>query len=94
MSVRAPDDGRCDQATLVGAMADGPSVRGPAADSKRYKEAEDAYRAELKNHPRNGWSLLGLQQALAGQGVTLPDVDAEFAASWARSDTWIRSSRF
>ncbi|MBI4886047.1 MAG: hypothetical protein HY824_03045 [Acidobacteria bacterium] len=63
-------------------------------DAKRYTEAEQAYREELKDHPKNGWSLLGLQQALAGQGVTSPEVDAELAASWARSDTWIQSSRF
>jgi tetratricopeptide (TPR) repeat protein len=63
-------------------------------EAKRYTEAEQAYREELKDHPRNGWSLLGLQQALAGQGISSPEVDAEFAASWARSDTWIQSSRF
>jgi len=63
-------------------------------EAKRFKEAEQAYREELKDHPKNGWSLLGLQQALAGQGITSPEVDAELAASWARSDTWIRSSRF
>jgi tetratricopeptide (TPR) repeat protein len=63
-------------------------------DAKRYTEAEQAYREELKDHPKNGWSLLGLQQALAGQGRTSPDVDAELVASWARSDTWIQSSRF
>jgi len=63
-------------------------------DSKRFDEAERAYRRELKDHPKNGWSLLGLQQALAGKGETSRDVDAEFEKSWARSDTWIRSSRF
>ncbi|MBI2188915.1 MAG: hypothetical protein HYU37_17590 [Acidobacteria bacterium] len=63
-------------------------------EAKRFKEAGQAYREELKDHPKNGWSLLGLQQALAGQGIESPDVDAEFAASWARSDTWIQSSRF
>jgi len=63
-------------------------------EAKRYKEAEQAYREELKDHPKNGWSLLGLQQALAGQGIESPEVDAELAASWARADTWIQSSRF
>ena len=37
--------------------------------STRFGEAEKAYRTELKDHPHNGWSLLGLQQALAGQGI-------------------------
>lgn len=63
-------------------------------EHRKFDEAEQVYRADLKEHPRNGWSLLGLKQALAGKGVTSPEVDAEFAASWARADTWIRSSRF
>jgi len=63
-------------------------------DAKRFKEAEQAYREELKDHPKNGWSLLGLQQALAGLAIRSPEVDAELAASWARADTWIQSSRF
>ena len=60
----------------------------------RFDDAEKAYRAELKDHPHNGWSLLGLQQALKGKGTTSPEVDADLSASWSRSDTWIRSSRF
>src|SRR3954469_413095 len=63
-------------------------------EAKRYDEAEQAYRSELKDHPKNGWSLLGLQQALEGKGAPTADVKKEFDASWARSDTWIRSSRF
>jgi tetratricopeptide (TPR) repeat protein len=63
-------------------------------ESKRFDEAEKAYRNELKDHPHNGWSLLGLQQALAGRGNASPDVDGDLASSWSRADTWIRSSRF
>jgi len=63
-------------------------------EAKRYDEAEQAYREELKDHPKNGWSLIGLQQALEGKGASTTDVKKEFDASWARSDTWIRSSRF
>jgi hypothetical protein len=63
-------------------------------ESGRFDDAEKAYRAELKDHPHNGWSLLGLQQALKGKGTTSPEVDADLAASWSRADTWIRSSRF
>lgn len=63
-------------------------------ESGRFDDADKAYRAELKDHPHNGWSLLGLQQALKGKGITSPEVDADFTASWSRSDTWIRSSRF
>jgi len=63
-------------------------------EAKRFEDAEQAYRRELKDHPRNGWSLLGVQQALAGRGLKSADIDAELAQSWARADTWIRSSRF
>jgi tetratricopeptide (TPR) repeat protein len=63
-------------------------------EAKRYSEAEQAYRTELKDHPHNGWSLLGLKQALDGMGKPSPDVAADLDASWSRADTWIQSSRF
>jgi len=63
-------------------------------EALRFDDAERIYRAELVHHPHNGWSLLGLQQALAGRGAKSADVDADLATSWSRSDTWIRSSRF
>jgi tetratricopeptide (TPR) repeat protein len=63
-------------------------------ESGRFEEAEQAYRTELKDHPHNGWSLLGVQQALEGRGMKSAEVDADLAASWSRADTWIRSSRF
>ena len=63
-------------------------------EAKRYGDAERVYKEELEDHPHNGWSLLGLQKALAGRGVTSAEVDADLAKSWSRSDTWIRTSRF
>jgi tetratricopeptide (TPR) repeat protein len=63
-------------------------------DARRFADAERAYRADLKRHPNNGWSLLGLQLALKGQGKATGEVDAEFRNAWARSDTPIKSSRF
>ena len=63
-------------------------------EAKRYAEAEKAYRTELKDHPRNGWSLLGLKQALEGMGNGSSEVAADLTSSWSRSDTWIQSSRF
>jgi hypothetical protein len=63
-------------------------------EAKRFADAERVYRAELEDHPHNGWSLFGLQQALVAQGKPSADVDADLAASWARSDTWLRASRF
>ena len=63
-------------------------------DAKRPADAERVYRKDLEDHPHNGWSLLGLQHALKAQGKTDPAVDKDLEASWSRSDTWIRSSRF
>ena len=62
--------------------------------AKRFADAEKCYRDDLEQHPHNGWSLLGLQQALKAQGKTDKAVDADLAASWSRADTWIKSSRF
>jgi tetratricopeptide (TPR) repeat protein len=63
-------------------------------EANRAADAERVYREELRAHPNNGWSLAGLRQALHAQGKPTTDVDREFAAAWARSDTWIRDSRF
>jgi tetratricopeptide (TPR) repeat protein len=63
-------------------------------DAKRFADAERVYRSDLARHPHNGWSLLGLQLALKGQGRPSRAVDDDLRASWARSDTPIRASRF
>jgi tetratricopeptide (TPR) repeat protein len=63
-------------------------------EAQRYADAERVYKEELADHPHNGWSLIGLQKALAGRGITSAEVDADLAKSWSRSDTWIRTSRF
>tara|TARA_R110000868_G_scaffold304437_21_gene565406 strand:+ start:39108 stop:40700 length:1593 start_codon:yes stop_codon:yes gene_type:complete len=60
----------------------------------KYEEAEAVYRAELIDHPNNGWSYFGLLKALEGQGKTDEELETAFKESWARSDTWIRSSKF
>jgi tetratricopeptide (TPR) repeat protein len=64
------------------------------AEAGRHADAERVYREDLKDHPHNGWSLVGLQLALKAQGKAAAEVDADLAASWSRSDTWIRASRF
>lgn len=33
-------------------------------DARRFVEAEAVYRADLKKHPENGWSLFGLAESL------------------------------
>jgi tetratricopeptide (TPR) repeat protein len=63
-------------------------------EAKRHADAERVYREDIADHPHNGWSLHGLQQALKAQGKSSAEVDADLEASWSRSDTWIRASRF
>jgi tetratricopeptide (TPR) repeat protein len=63
-------------------------------EAGRFADAEKEYRQDLADHPHNGWSLIGLRQALKGQGTQDPKVDEDFAASWARADHWVRASRF
>jgi len=65
-------------------------------EAGRAPEAERVYREGLDDHPKNGWSLFGLAQALAAQGreADAARVRVDFARAWARSDTWIRASRF
>ncbi len=60
------------------------------------EEAERVYRASLVQHPNNGWSYFGLEQALRVQGKhdEADAAGARFRETWARSDTLIRSSRF
>jgi tetratricopeptide (TPR) repeat protein len=63
-------------------------------EAKRPEEAERVYRDDLEHHPHNGWALFGLKSALEAQGTLADDVAADLAQSWARSDTWLRGSRF
>jgi tetratricopeptide (TPR) repeat protein len=63
-------------------------------EAGQLAEAERTYRADLTVHPHNGWSLVGLQLALKGQRKPSRAVDDDLRASWARSDTAIKASRF
>ena len=65
-------------------------------EAGRAAEAEAVYRAAIEDHPFNGWSLFGLEQALRAQGKVgeAEETAKVFETSWARSDAWIRSSRF
>ena len=63
-------------------------------ETKEYERAIEVYEKELENHPNNGWSLFGIQQALKAQGKNDSELDLKFQKSWKRSDTWIRGSRF
>jgi tetratricopeptide (TPR) repeat protein len=61
---------------------------------EEYERATEVYKEELENHPNNGWSLFGIQQALKAQGKNDSELNLQFQNSWKRSDTWIRGSRF
>jgi len=63
-------------------------------EKEKPDDAERVYKAELELHPLNGWSLIGLKQALAAQKKPTADVDKQLAAAWVRSDVWLRASRF
>ena len=51
-------------------------------------KAEEAFRADLKRTPRNGWGLLGLEESLRRQGkVQSADlVREEFDQAWEHAD--------
>jgi tetratricopeptide (TPR) repeat protein len=63
-------------------------------EAGRPGDAERVYQEDLRQHPHNGWALLGLQLALKAEGKPTDAIDADLRASWSRSDTWIRTSRF
>lgn len=63
----------------------------------RFEEAEAAYREDLERNPENGWSLLGLEQALTAQGATekeVSDLVRRRNIAWARADVHPTSSCF
>jgi tetratricopeptide (TPR) repeat protein len=64
-------------------------------ESERYADAERVYREDLAHNTANGWSLLGLEQALAAQGGSAESIQAASRArkaAWARSDVAPTSS--
>jgi tetratricopeptide (TPR) repeat protein len=41
-------------------------------EATQYADAERVYREDLRRHPHNGWSLVGLRDALKGRGRRRP----------------------
>jgi tetratricopeptide (TPR) repeat protein len=54
--------------------------------------AEAVYREDLRRIPENGWSLLGLSQALAAQGKPTEAIRSRLQRAWANADTVPASS--
>jgi tetratricopeptide (TPR) repeat protein len=54
----------------------------------KFREAEQAYRADLKLYPDNGWSLYGLAQSLQAQGKTKEarSIQTRFQSAWKYAD--------
>lgn len=48
--------------------------------------AQMAFEEDLVKFPNNGWSLYGLQQALAAQGQATTDLDQAVVQAWQHSD--------
>lgn len=65
-------------------------------EASRPAEAEKAYREDLARLPDNGWSLLGLAQALEAQGrnAEAEAVRDRFDEIWAAADFQLTSSRY
>ena len=65
-------------------------------EAGRSEEAEAVYRRDLRWNHNNGWSLFGLQQALAAQDRTAEaeQVKNEFIKAWGYADVTLTSSHF
>jgi tetratricopeptide (TPR) repeat protein len=62
----------------------------------RAADAELVYRQDLRQHPRNGWALFGLEQSLKAQKKEAEAAAAhkELQRAWARADITLVASRF
>jgi tetratricopeptide (TPR) repeat protein len=62
----------------------------------RPVEAESVYWDDLRMHPKNGWALFGLAQALRAQGKIdqAKVAESEFKTAWKDADIELTASRF
>ncbi|MCA9285878.1 MAG: hypothetical protein KDA22_11715 [Phycisphaerales bacterium] len=60
----------------------------------QFAEAESVYREDLRRHPNNGWSVVGLQQALRGQDkvAEAEALDSALATAFPRADVAPKAS--
>ena len=61
---------------------------------RRFAEAEQVYRDDLKRLPNDGWALFGLAETLRFEhkNAEASEVDAQFQKTWAKADVRLRSS--
>ncbi len=61
-------------------------------ETGRAAEAEQEFRTDLREFPRNGWSLFGLAKALRAQKKddAAAQVEIEFRDAWAKSDVMLQ----
>lgn len=57
-------------------------------------EAEQVYRQNLKNYPKNGWAMVGMIQSLEMQNKDASDVRKAFEIAWENADISLAASRF
>ena len=65
------------------------SLAGILLKARRFPQAEQAYRDDLKIYPENGWSLYGLMQSLKGQNKQeeAQVVQKQFEQAWQYADS-------
>ena len=58
-----------------------------------YVQAEQVYRKDLEDYPKNGWSMFGLMQSLRAQGKQeeADQVKQQFEIAWAMADVELTS---
>lgn len=103
------DDALAEQAQAVTAAYDAdhtepPTLAGASRSrlgmmqiqAKKYADAEQSFRDDLKEHLHSGWSLQGLTIALTAQGknVEAQSLKADLDQSWKLADTQLRALKY
>jgi len=65
-----------------------PALGAALLEAGNATRAEQVFREDLKDRPRNGWGLFGLEQSLRAQGKNqqADDVKRQLAATWSNAD--------
>lgn len=67
------------------------SLGGEYLRGRRFAEAEQVFREDLKRTPNNPRSLYGLREALAGQSKDAESVNRQFTEAWKAADVEVRT---